>query len=97
MTVVERVSKYTVLESVAHKTAAAVRQAVVQGLEPYNDQAHTITYDNGLEFSEHAGMAKSWRPRFLLPIRTRPGNGVSTKTRMACWVSFSRKPRIFEG
>ncbi|MDH5775784.1 MAG: IS30 family transposase, partial [Nitrospirota bacterium] len=56
--VVERVSKYTVLERVAHKTAAAVRQAVVQGLEPYKDQVHTITYDNGLEFSEHAGMAK---------------------------------------
>lgn len=58
VTVVERTSKYTVLEGVSHKTAAAVRQAVVRGLEPYKDQVHTITYDNGLEFSEHAGMAK---------------------------------------
>jgi IS30 family transposase len=58
VTVVERTSKYTVLEGVSHKTAAAVRQAVVRGLEPYKDQVHTITYDNGLEFSEHADMAK---------------------------------------
>ncbi|MDH5427395.1 MAG: IS30 family transposase [Nitrospirota bacterium] len=58
VTVVERVSKYTVLESVAHKTAAAVRQAVTRGLQPYKSQVHTITYDNGLEFSEHISMAK---------------------------------------
>lgn len=58
VTVVERASKYTVLEGVAHKTAAAVRQAVVRGLQPYQALVHTITYDNGLEFSEHAGMAQ---------------------------------------
>ena len=58
VTVVERASKYTVLEGVLHKTAAAVHQAVTRGLQPYKALVHTITYDNGLEFSEHAGMAK---------------------------------------
>lgn len=58
VTVVERTSKYTVLESVAHKTAAAVRQAVARGLQPHKARVPTITYDNGREFSDHAGMAK---------------------------------------
>jgi len=58
VTVVERTSKYTVLEGVSHKTAAAVRQAVARGLQPYKTRVHTITYDNGREFSDHAGMAK---------------------------------------
>ena len=58
VTVVERTSKYTVLESVSHKTAVAVRKAVVRGLQPYKTQVHTITYDNGREFSDHARMAK---------------------------------------
>ena len=58
VTVVERTSKYTVLEGASHKTAAAVRQAVPRGLQPYKSRVHTITYDNGCEFSDHAGMAK---------------------------------------
>ncbi len=58
VTVVERTSKYTVLQSVQHKTAAVVRQAVVRGLQPYKARVHTITYDNGLEFSEHVGIAQ---------------------------------------
>lgn len=58
VTVVERTSKYTVIEGVSHKTATAVRKAVVRGLQPYKAQVHTITYDNGREFSDHAGMAQ---------------------------------------
>ena len=58
VTLVERKSKYTVLQGVAHKTAAAVRKAVTHGLQPYKARVLTITYDNGLEFSEHEGMAQ---------------------------------------
>jgi len=54
---VERKSLYTVIRSVLHKTAKAVRGAVVDGLTPYIDWVHTITYDNGREFSDHEGMA----------------------------------------
>jgi IS30 family transposase len=57
VTVVERFSKYTVAQVVSHKTAAAVRTAVARGLMPHKAQVHTITYDNGREFSDHAGMA----------------------------------------
>lgn len=58
VTVVERTSKYTVLQGVPHKTAAVIRQAVVRGLQPYKARVHTITYDNGLECSEHVSIAQ---------------------------------------
>jgi IS30 family transposase len=57
VTLVERKSLYTVIQSVLHKTAEAVRDAVADGLTPYIDRVHTITYDNGREFTDHEGMA----------------------------------------
>ncbi len=58
VTLVERKSLYTVIQSVPRKTAKAVRDAVVDGLSPYIDRVHTITYDNGREFADHEGMAR---------------------------------------
>ena len=63
VTLVERKSLYTVIRSVIHKTAAAVRAAVVDGLAPYIDRVHTITYDNGREFTDHEGMASDLEAR----------------------------------
>jgi len=57
VTLVERKSKYTVLQGIPHKTAATVRKAVNHGLQPYKSHVRTITYDNGRECSDHAGMA----------------------------------------
>jgi len=57
VTLVERKSLYTVIRSVLHKTAEAVRNAVADGLTPYIDWVHSITYDNGREFTDHEGMA----------------------------------------
>jgi len=57
VTLVERKSLYTVIRAVLRKTARAVRHAVVDGLTPYIDWVHTITYDNGREFADHEGMA----------------------------------------
>ncbi len=58
VTLVERKSKYTVLQAVRQKTANAVRTAVVRALWPHRAHVQTITYDNGREFSDHAGMAR---------------------------------------
>ncbi|MGB5339659.1 MAG: IS30 family transposase [Gammaproteobacteria bacterium] len=63
VTLVERKSLYTVIRSVLHKTAKAVRDAVVDGLTPYIDWVHTITYDNGREFADHEGMASELEAR----------------------------------
>jgi IS30 family transposase len=57
VTLVERKSKYTVAHGVSQKTALAVRDAVIQGLGPHKARVHTITYDNGRELSDHAGIA----------------------------------------
>jgi len=59
VTLVERKSLYTVIQSVPRKTAKAVRDVVVDGLSPYIDWVHTITYDNGREFADHEGMARA--------------------------------------
>lgn len=63
VTLVERKSLYTVIRAVLRKTAAAVRNAVTDGLTPYMDRVHTITYDNGREFADHEGMASDLETR----------------------------------
>jgi IS30 family transposase len=35
----------------------------VDGLTPYTDRVHTITYDNGREFTDHEGMASDLETR----------------------------------
>jgi len=57
VTLVERKAQYTVIQAVPQKTAAAVRKAVKRGLRTHKDRVHTITYDNGREFTDHEGMA----------------------------------------
>jgi len=63
VTLVERKSLYTVIRSVLHKTAEAVRHAIGEGLAPFIDRTHTITYDNGREFADHEGMARDLAAR----------------------------------
>ena len=52
VTLAERKSRYTVIGAVRNKTAKAVRNAVTKGLMPHKDRVHTITYDNGREFTD---------------------------------------------
>lgn len=63
VTLVERKSLYTIIEAVCRKTAEAVREAVVAGLTPYKERVHTLTYDNGREFSDHQQMASDLEAR----------------------------------
>jgi len=63
VTLVERKARYTVIRAVRHKTAELVRDAVTQGLTSHKDQVHTITYDNGREFTDHEGMANDLETR----------------------------------
>ena len=58
-TLVERKTQYSVLAKSKTKHAKLVRQSIEQGLAPYLDRVHTITYDNGLEFAEHQIMAQT--------------------------------------
>ena len=53
VTIVDRVSKFTLIKKVASKHAEAVTAATILLLQPYLDKTLTITADNGKEFAGH--------------------------------------------
>ncbi|MDP0563437.1 MAG: IS30 family transposase [Candidatus Endonucleobacter sp. (ex Gigantidas childressi)] len=53
VTIVERVTKYTVSAQVNSKSAVDVTKATISLLNPFKDIIHTITADNGKKFSYH--------------------------------------------
>lgn len=57
VTLVERKSKLTLAMQVDNKTEENVTAAVIKLLKPY--QAHTITFDNGKEFTNHKAIAEA--------------------------------------
>lgn len=58
VTVVERVSKFTLASYVEHKDSFSILRAVVKLLNPLKAVVHTITSDNGKEFADHELIAK---------------------------------------
>lgn len=58
VSLVERKSQFTLLGQVIRKTADAVQQQMVQQLRPHRRRVHTITTDNGREFSGHETIAR---------------------------------------
>lgn len=53
VTLVERLSRYTLVALAENKTAEAVNATIYKLLKEYQDKVHTITYDNGKEFAHH--------------------------------------------
>jgi IS30 family transposase len=53
VTIVDRVSKLTLIKKVASKHADVVTEATITLLQPYLDKTITITADNGKEFAGH--------------------------------------------
>jgi len=64
VTAVERKFKFCCIAHVPKKEAGLVAQALIGMLMPYKDLAHTITGDNGKEFSEHQKIAKALNAQF---------------------------------
>ena len=58
VTLVERMSRFTVLEKIEKRIAAATEEAIVRLLKPYRLHTLTITFDNGKEFSNHQQIAR---------------------------------------
>lgn len=58
VTLVERKSLYAIIDRVARRTAAAVREAIVSGLTSHKGKIHTLTCDNGKEMAEHEQITK---------------------------------------
>jgi IS30 family transposase len=59
VTMVERVTKMTVIRKVRNKTKADVTKALKHMMKPYKHLVKTITFDNGGEFAGHQKVAKS--------------------------------------
>ncbi len=53
VTLVERVTQFTLVANVPNKSAEAVTAATIELLKPYRSVLHTITADNGKEFAYH--------------------------------------------
>lgn len=53
VSMVERNSKLSKLVKISHKTAENVEQALIERLSPVREFVHTLTSDNGKEFSNH--------------------------------------------
>ena len=53
VTIVDRVSKFTLIKKVASKHAEVVTAATISLLQPYLEKTLTITADNGKEFAGH--------------------------------------------
>jgi transposase, IS30 family len=64
VTIVERVSKLTVLKKVETKSADLVSKAVISSLEPIADLVLTITGDNGSEFAYHEAISNQLNTEF---------------------------------
>ena len=65
VSLVERKSRYTLLQPVTQRLADFVAQAIISLLNPFAGLVHTITADNGKEFSEHVRIAESLQTVFF--------------------------------
>jgi len=82
VTIVERKTLYTLVARVNGKRADWVTQATIQLLEPFKDRLHSITADNGKEFSYHEQITKGLIRPFILRILIHLGSVESMKIRM---------------
>jgi len=64
VSLVERKSRYTLLQPVTQRLANWVADATISLLQPFTDLVHTITGDNGKEFAEHVRIAETLQANF---------------------------------
>lgn len=53
LSVIERVSKYTILKKLDVKNSEATKKAIINALAEFKEYTYTITSDNGSEFARH--------------------------------------------
>jgi transposase, IS30 family len=64
VTMVDRASKYTMIEWVARKSEALVSEALIRRLGAFKGKVLTITSDNGREFAGHEKIARDLKAAF---------------------------------
>jgi IS30 family transposase len=72
VTLVDRCSKMALFAKVPRKTKTNVANTIIKLLAPYKDKVKTITFDNGMEFADHAIISKALRAKcyFAKPYRS---------------------------
>jgi IS30 family transposase len=60
---VDRCSKFTLLEKIESKTAELVRCKTIERMSKLPHPVHSITYDNGKEFSAHQAIAEALKTK----------------------------------
>ena len=64
VTAVERKTNFTCIGHVPRKEAALVSRVLIDMLKPYKNFVHTLTSDNGKEFTEHEKIANELNAQF---------------------------------
>jgi len=64
LSLVERVSKYTLLHKLDHATSEITGAAIIAKMQQHKKLVHTITSDNGKEFAGHERIAKKLNTGF---------------------------------
>ena len=64
VTIVERALQFTLIARVDSRSASGVTAATVELLRPYKDVVHSITADNGKEFTNHEEISKALDTEF---------------------------------
>lgn len=59
LSIVERVSKYTILRKLEHRTSDLTKAAITNSLSSLIDKVYTITSDNGSEFAKHEEISQA--------------------------------------
>jgi len=64
VTIVDRCSKFTLMKKVQSKKAEDVTKATIELMQPIKSHTHTITSDNGKEFSYHKEISQALETGF---------------------------------
>lgn len=59
LTLVERVTRYTIICKLKNLKAKDTARAAIRALKAHKDRVHTITMDNGKEFYQHTKIVKA--------------------------------------
>jgi len=99
LSLVERKSRYTLLQPVTQRLASLVADATISLLQPFTDFVHTITGDNGKEFAEHVRIAATLKANFYFAhpyCVSVPGSAARMKTPMDWCANIFRRRLTFQ-
>lgn len=96
VTLAERKSCIYLTKKVFSKDAVEVSNAIISLLSDYKDVCHTITFDNGLEFSEHKEIAKALEAEMYFAHPYASYERGLNETLTGFYGSIFRRERTFE-